>query len=237
MPYSTGQHEKTMVSSSTRIAAFVRREGGKIHHGRRKVVFCIDGDSHLLLEGVRSTLAQGFSEARFLTCGEKADKVLLILCVAHPQNAVAFIQKCQGLYQELKTILLYDDADPEDPLSFLALGYYAIRKTRLSASELLECVQMLKRGLYLWEEDWSIRLLKEAERYHVFLETARREVCVSAPTERELEIAQGILHGLGNEEIGQQLFISTGTVKNNIASILEKYGFRSRTQIISLLAL
>ena len=50
-------------------------------------------------------------------------------------------------------------------------------------------------------------------------------------TERELEIMNAISEGLSNREISGRLFISEGTVKNYISSILSKTGLEHRTQI------
>ena len=50
-------------------------------------------------------------------------------------------------------------------------------------------------------------------------------------TNRELEIIELIAEGLSNREIGQRLFISEGTVKNYITSVLNKTGLEHRTQI------
>ena len=50
-------------------------------------------------------------------------------------------------------------------------------------------------------------------------------------TERELEILRLIGEGKNNEEIAAQLFISKGTVKNHISSILIKLDLRDRTQL------
>lgn len=50
-------------------------------------------------------------------------------------------------------------------------------------------------------------------------------------TERELEVMSKIAEGLTNKEISKKLFISEGTVKNYITSILDKTGLDHRTQI------
>ncbi len=50
-------------------------------------------------------------------------------------------------------------------------------------------------------------------------------------TEKEAEVIAAIAEGLNNKEIADQLFLSEGTVRNNISVILEKLGLRSRTQI------
>lgn len=50
-------------------------------------------------------------------------------------------------------------------------------------------------------------------------------------TEREIEIIKEISKGASNKEISSSLFISEGTVKNYITSILQKTGLSHRTQI------
>lgn len=50
-------------------------------------------------------------------------------------------------------------------------------------------------------------------------------------SERELDIIKKIAEGLSNKEIGKKLFLTEGTVKNNITTILSKLSLRDRTQI------
>ncbi|MBN1584673.1 MAG: hypothetical protein JXA89_28460 [Anaerolineae bacterium] len=52
-------------------------------------------------------------------------------------------------------------------------------------------------------------------------------------SEREIEILQLIAQGLSNREIGEQLFISQGTVKAHTSNIYGKLGVRSRTQAVA----
>lgn len=48
---------------------------------------------------------------------------------------------------------------------------------------------------------------------------------------RETDIVRLIAEGLSNQEIAERLFISNGTVRNHISTILEKTGLEHRTQI------
>ena len=50
-------------------------------------------------------------------------------------------------------------------------------------------------------------------------------------TPREIEIIEVVASGLSNREIAEKLFISEGTVKNYISSILLKGGLSHRTQL------
>lgn len=50
-------------------------------------------------------------------------------------------------------------------------------------------------------------------------------------SERELEIIHLIAEGLSNKEIASSLFLSEGTVRNYLSSILNKLQLRDRTQV------
>lgn len=50
-------------------------------------------------------------------------------------------------------------------------------------------------------------------------------------TEREFDIIKKIADGLSNKEISEALYLSEGTIRNNISNILDKLGLRDRTQI------
>ncbi|WP_346895049.1 response regulator transcription factor [Clostridium sp. UBA7503] len=49
--------------------------------------------------------------------------------------------------------------------------------------------------------------------------------------EKEIKIIEEIAKGLTNKEISEELFLSEGTIKNNITNILSKLKLRDRTQI------
>jgi len=50
-------------------------------------------------------------------------------------------------------------------------------------------------------------------------------------TQRERDIARLVAQGLTNKEIAEQLFLSEGTVRNNIVVIMEKLNVTNRTQL------
>ena len=50
-------------------------------------------------------------------------------------------------------------------------------------------------------------------------------------SEKEYDIITKIADGLSNKEISELLYLSEGTVRNNISTILEKLNLRDRTQI------
>jgi len=49
--------------------------------------------------------------------------------------------------------------------------------------------------------------------------------------EREYEVIELVAQGLSNKEIAEQLFLSEGTVRNYLSTILDKLDLRDRTQL------
>lgn len=63
------------------------------------------------------------------------------------------------------------------------------------------------------------------------VETTSGGFCEKGYTARELDIIQAVAEGLSNKEIAEKLFITEGTVKNYITSILSKENLSHRTAL------
>jgi len=51
-------------------------------------------------------------------------------------------------------------------------------------------------------------------------------------TEKEVEILRLIAAGYSNKEIADAMFKSTGTIKNQVSSVMAKLGVRDRTRAV-----
>ncbi|WP_026430015.1 response regulator transcription factor [Schaalia georgiae] len=58
-----------------------------------------------------------------------------------------------------------------------------------------------------------------------------RSTVFASLTDREYEVVEAVAAGLDNAEVAERLFMSEGTVRNHISSILAKTGLRNRTQV------
>ncbi|GAA1958166.1 response regulator transcription factor [Catenulispora subtropica] len=95
---------------------------------------------------------------------------------------------------------------------------------------LIEAVRAAVAGDTLISPQVTVRLLRRFGAAGNGGSEARWEPAV-ALTERELEIVRLLAEGGTNAEIGAELFISPGTVKNHVAAIQQKVGARNRVGI------
>lgn len=129
--------------------------------------------------------------------------------------------------RDLKTkviVLTTFDEDEyiEKSLNQGAIGYLLKNTT---PDKIIDTIKMAYNGISVIQED-ILKRYKEIEQ-----DTPKGKIDKSLFTDREYEVIVGISQGLSNKEISKKLFISEGTVKNYITSILNKTGLKHRTQI------
>ena len=61
--------------------------------------------------------------------------------------------------------------------------------------------------------------------------TEKENPALETLTQRERDIVRLVAQGMKNKEIAEQLFLSEGTVRNNIVTIMEKMQVNNRTQL------
>jgi DNA-binding NarL/FixJ family response regulator len=119
-----------------------------------------------------------------------------------------------------------DDANVFEGLHAGAVGYLL---KDLSGQELADAVRTVYKGGALIEPTVAKRVMAEFARLYPPARSV--EESLSDPlSKRELAILKLVSAGLSNREIGNQLGLSEGTVKNYVTSILQKIGVRDRTQ-------
>lgn len=106
---------------------------------------------------------------------------------------------------------LLKDATPDEIID--AIRRTAVGETVLGRDPLARLVALTRKGMTTREPSNST------------------DHNVASLSEREIEVAQLISRGQSNREISQVLFITEGTVKNHITSILRKMSLRDRTQL------
>ncbi|MBI2516568.1 MAG: response regulator transcription factor [Opitutae bacterium] len=108
-----------------------------------------------------------------------------------------------------------------------ALGYLL---KACSADKLCESVRAAAKGASVLEPSVAAKMMAELNRL-----SAREGKKVSQPlaeplSARELDVLRLLAAGRSNKEIGSELHITEGTVKNHMTNVLGKLGVLDRTQ-------
>lgn len=95
------------------------------------------------------------------------------------------------------------------------------------ADDLVTAIRRVHAGESFVQPDIAARLLTDLGRRPFSPEAEQL-------TEREIEVLRRLAVGESNRQIADQLFLTEGTVKNYVSSVLGKLGAANRTQAVSI---
>ena len=172
---------------------------------------------------VKGTFKNGQELLKYLE-GNYLDVVLMDIRMPI-LNGVETLAEIRRRDLKTKVIVLTtfdEDEYIEKSLNQGAIGYLLKNTT---PDKIIDTIKMVYNGISVIQED-ILKRYKE-----IGQNTPKGKIDKSLFTDREYEVVVGISQGLSNKEISKKLFISEGTVKNYITSILNKTGLKHRTQI------
>lgn len=129
-----------------------------------------------------------------------------------------------------RVIVLTTFEEDEEVFEALRAGAVGYLLKACSADKLCEAVRAAAKGTAVLEPSVAARLMAGVNRL-----AARDGRKVSQPladplSERELAVLRLLAAGQSNKEIGSELGITEGTVKNHMTNVLGKLGVLDRTQ-------
>ena len=102
---------------------------------------------------------------------------------------------------------------------------YLLKNTK--PDKIVETIKLVNKGIAVIQEE----ILNKLSQNIISSADRKEKIDKSIFTDRELEVMKAVSEGLSNKEISKKLYISEGTVKNYITSILQKTNLTHRTQI------
>jgi DNA-binding NarL/FixJ family response regulator len=110
---------------------------------------------------------------------------------------------------------------------------YIIRALKIGAKGYLlkqnfDCILPSLRAVELGQSVFGEEIVSKIPE---MMNTSKKSFEGHALSEKEIEMIELIADGLSNKEIAAKKYLSEGTVRNYISSILEKLNLRDRTQI------
>jgi DNA-binding NarL/FixJ family response regulator len=170
-------------------------------------------------------VAEDGSAAVELSEKEKPDLVLMDLKMPI-MNGVEATRKIKTRYPEIKILVLTTYADDEwifDAIRAGASGYLLKDTPR---EELIKAIKGTITGRTYMDPAIAGKVLERVSSQ----QTQPASLITSKLTDREVEVLRLIAKGLSNTDIANQLYLSEGTVRNHVSTILTKLAVSDRTQ-------
>ena len=178
-----------------------------------------------------NTAANGIEVVRAVR-RDKPDVILMDIRMPE-MDGVQCTQIIKENYPEIKIIILTTFDDDEYIFSALKHGASGYLLKGISADKLIEAIHKVYHGNAMINEDIAGKVVK------MFSQMARENAAVikvdedyiKEITESEWKVIGLVSKGLSNKEIAAELFLTEGSVRNYLSSVLKKLDLRDRTQL------
>lgn len=158
-------------------------------------------------------------------CRDECPDVVLMDMIMPRMNGITATQKIREACPNTQVVALTSFSDEEHVQAALKAGVMGYIMKDVSGDELANAIRRAHEGESTLSPEATQVLIKA---------TTRPPSIGHDLTEREREVLALMIEGLNNREIGEQLIISSSTVKNHVSSILSKMDTTSRTQAVAL---
>lgn len=166
--------------------------------------------------------------AAFESCKEHQPDVVLMDIRMPESNGIEGTKLIKEAFPEVKVLIVTTFQDTEYIVEAVQNGASGYLLKDSSPEAILDGIKVALSGKVVMDTVISEALLTNT--------TVEKPASFDAEkwglTPREVELIQQVAQGLSNKEIAQTLFLSEGTVKNNISTILSKLELRDRTQLV-----
>lgn len=199
-----------------------------------KIKLLIVDDEKLIREGLKVMLSV-FDDIEVVGTAENGYKALEV-CKTTDVDVVLMdirMKTCDGVmgtrlikeqFTKIKVIILTTFKDKEYIREALRYGAFGYMLKDSSHDVIYEGIKTAYKGNMVVHPDVAIEMMgsngvikSNIDKYRLL--------------DKEIKIIEAIAKGLTNKEISEELFLSEGTIKNNITNILSKLKLRDRTQI------
>ena len=132
-------------------------------------------------------------------------------------------------YPEVKIVMVTTFQDTEYIVEAMQYGASGYLLKDSSYEAIYDGIKVALSGKVVMDATVSEKLVMQPKAPTTIEKT---DISSFGLTEREIELIRLVSQGLNNKEISEALFLSEGTVKNNISTMLSKLALRDRTQLV-----
>lgn len=162
---------------------------------------------------------------------EKPDVILMDIRMPE-MDGVYCTKTVMEKYPDIKVIILTTFDDDEFVFSALKYGASGYLLKGVSMDELYRAICTVYNGGAMINPDIATKVFKLFSKMSMSNYAIQVDNSLSKDlTQAELKVIQQVGFGLSNKEIAQKLFLSEGTVRNYVSTVLSKLALRDRTQL------
>jgi len=202
----------------------------------QQINILITDDQAIVRKGIRALLA---TEADIKVVGEAENgaeavsqveslqpDVILMDLVMPEMDGVEAIRHIKAHQPAARILVLTSFATDDKVFPAIKAGALGYLLKDSSPEELVQAIRQVYRGEPSLHPTIARKVLQEIQ-----TPPEPEQPRTSEPlTEREVEVLQMIVRGMGNQSIGERLSISEATVRTHVSNILGKLHLASRTQ-------
>ena len=180
-----------------------------------------------LERGLEIVAECGSSAEAIRILGESPVDVVLLDFEHAVEASGGFITAARSHEYQGRFLIIADAADARNSALAIRLGASGIFLKSEAPSRLVRALKLVADGA-VWFDQRVIQLLADQS-----ISARPAEPAIAPPlSERERKVLRGILGGLTNRKIGDNLGLSEGAVKASVQQLFHKTGVRTRSQLV-----
>ncbi|MFE6892541.1 response regulator [Streptomyces sp. NPDC057694] len=178
-------------------------------------------------------VGEAATAAQALARGPALRPDVAVLDVRLPDgDGITVCRELRGLLPEVSCLMLTSFDDDDALLDAIMAGASGYVLKQIKGSDLISAVRTVASGASMLDPATTARLMRSLRgpEQQPSAGGGPPAAQLAELTERERDILELVGEGLTNRQIGQRLFLSEKTVKNNISRLLAKLGVERRIQ-------
>ena len=172
----------------------------------------------------------GNGREAFECCQKEVPDVVLMDIRMPVSTGIEGTKLIKEAYPEVKIVMVTTFQDTEYIVEAMQYGASGYLLKDSSYEAIYDGIKVALSGKVVMDATVSEKLVMQPKAPASSME--KTDISSFGLTEREIELIRLVSQGLNNKEISEALFLSEGTVKNNISTILSKLALRDRTQLV-----